>query len=212
MRGIAQIIGAPQKQAKPLDGEALEAIERTACQRRRRSNGYGESSVHACRRGCLDIALAYTLSDCGLRISEAHALTWGDISEDENGVGFVQIRRSKTDQNGKGQTVAMTSKGYAALLRYRESCESPIKTLADSDSVFGLSAHQISRRVKTMAKAAGLGDGYSGHSGRVGLAVRAARSGLSVGETQIQGRWAKADTVTRYQRGISSSELVAKLR
>ena len=132
--------------------------------------------------------------------------------EDKDGNGLIHIRRSKTDQAGEGQAVALTPKGYAALLRYRESCESPIKTLADKDKVFNLSPKQISNRVKAMAQWAGLEGNFSGHSGRVGLAVRAARSGFSAGETMVQGRWKRTDTVARYQRGIESTELVAKLR
>ena len=37
-------------------------------------------------------------------------------------------------------------------------------------SVFGLSASQISRRVKAAGRMAGLGDGFSAHSPRVGMA------------------------------------------
>ena len=45
--------------------------------------------------------------------------------------------------------------------------------MPDADApVFGLSMSQISRRVDGMTRVAGLGDGYSSHSGRVGLAVK----------------------------------------
>ena len=37
-------------------------------------------------------------------------------------------------------------------------------------SVFGMTAKTNNRRVKAAAQAAGLGEGFSGHSGRVGLA------------------------------------------
>ena len=51
--------------------------------------------------------------------------------------------------------------------------------MPDADApVFGLSMSQISRRVVNMARAAGLGDGYSSHSGRVDLAIRMTRRGL----------------------------------
>ena len=48
-------------------------------------------------------------------------------------------------------------------------------------SVFGMTAKTNNRRVKAAAQAAGLGEGFSGHSGRVGLARRmdrGRRSGL----------------------------------
>ena len=37
-------------------------------------------------------------------------------------------------------------------------------------SVFRLSAGQIGRRVQATARAAGLGEGYTGHGGRLGMA------------------------------------------
>ena len=49
--------------------------------------------------------------------------------------------------------------------------------------VFGLSASQIGRRIDAAAKAAGLGEGFTGHSGRVGRyyqggGVRRCQSGM----------------------------------
>ena len=46
-----------------------------------------------------------------------------------------------------------------------------------NEKVFGLSESQIARRVKAIAKAAGLADWefFSGHSGRVGMARRMAQ-------------------------------------
>ena len=58
----------------------------------------------------------------------------------------------------------------------------------DADApVFGLSMSQISRRVDDMARAAGLGEGYSGHSGRVGLAIRMTRRGAPLQAVQTHG-------------------------
>ena len=43
------------------------------------------------------------------------------------------------------------------------------------DSLFGLSDDQIGRRVTAAAAAAGLGEGFTGHSARVGMAQDLAR-------------------------------------
>ncbi len=59
-------------------------------------------------RGQVDIALCSVLSDAGLRRSEAAALTWGDVEIAADGSGRVRIARSKTDQEGKGEVVAIT--------------------------------------------------------------------------------------------------------
>ena len=47
----------------------------------------------------------------------------------------------------------------------------PVEAVIDfTVKVFGLSARQIGRRLKAAAKMAGLGEAYSGHSMRVGMA------------------------------------------
>ena len=66
--------------------------------------------------------------------------------------------------------------------------------------VFNLSPNQISRRIRQAAQHAGLGDGFSGHSGRVGLARTMSANGAPVNATMKQGRWKRADTVARYTR------------
>ena len=60
--------------------------------------------------------------------------------------------------------------------------------------MFGLSESQIARRVKAIAKAAGLENweffsGHSGHSGRVGMARRMAQNGAPTHEIECPGRW-----------------------
>ena len=72
--------------------------------------------------------------------------------------------------------------------------------------VFGLSESQIARRVKVIARAAGLSDWefFSGHSGRVGMARRMAQNGAPTHEIERQGLWKQGGgTVGRYTRGES---------
>ena len=57
----------------------------------------------------------------------------------------------------------------------------------DSDSLFGLRANRISRRVKQAAQTAGLGDGFSGHSARVGMACDLARVGTELPSLMTPG-------------------------
>ena len=83
----------------------------------------------------------------------------------------MYIERSTTDQAGEGAYVVVTPDTMVALKHLRGDTE----TWGDEAPVFGLSMSQISRRVDSLARAAGLGEGYSGHSGRVGLAVRVTR-------------------------------------
>ena len=57
------------------------------------------------------------------------------------------------------------------------------------EKVFGLSESQIARRVKAIARAAGLADWeiFSGHSGRVGMARRMTQNGASIHEIVAPG-------------------------
>ena len=58
-------IGVSQKQARPLDADALAAIRATAFTPRTTRGGSLEMEDTALRRGRLDIALASVLSDAG---------------------------------------------------------------------------------------------------------------------------------------------------
>ena len=57
LRGLTRQIGVSQKQAKPLDADALAAIKATAFTPRRSRGGSLESEATALRRGRLDVAL-----------------------------------------------------------------------------------------------------------------------------------------------------------
>ena len=114
----------------------------------------------------------------------------------EDGAGLVYIERSKTDQTGEGAYVVVTPDTLEALKQLREDYE----TWSDDDAVFGLSMSQISRRVDSMARAAGLSEGYSGHSGRVGLAIRMTRRGAPLQAVQTHGRWKSPSMPARYTR------------
>ena len=202
LRGLTRRVVAAQRQAKPLDADALAAIRATALVPRTTRGGSLEMEGTARRRGRQDIALASVMSDAGLRISEVAALRWRDVLDAEDGAGLVYIERSKTDQAGEGAYVAVTSDTLAALKRLRQDSE----TWSDDDLAFGLSRSQVSRRVASMAQAAGLGEGYSGHSGRVGLAIRMTRRGAPLQAVQTHGRWKSPSMPARYTRGEKALE------
>ena len=120
----------------------------------------------------------------------------------EDGAGLVYIERSKTDQAGEGAYVVVTPDTLAALKLLRQDSEA----WTEDESVFGLSMSQISRRVDSMARAAGLGEGYSGHSGRVGLAIRMTRRGAPLQAVQTHGRWKSPSMPARYTRSEKALE------
>ena len=80
--------------------------------------------------------------------------------------------------------------------------------------LFGLSESQIARRVKAIARAAGLADWefFSGHSGRVGMSRRMAQNGAPTHEIECQGRWKQGGgMVGRYTRGESAGSALRYL-
>ena len=66
--------------------------------------------------------------------------------------------------------------------------------------MLGLSGGQSGTGVAAVARAAGLGDSFSRHSERVGLAAELSRAGASTHEIAATGGWKSAGTVIRYTR------------
>ena len=202
IRGITRQYAAPQSQAGALTDYALAAIRATAHRQRGR-----ETASRAASRGIADVALAQIASDSGLRRSEISNLVWDDIKRWDDGSGRIHVRRSKTDQTGEGAVVYATPRTMQDLDNLRlDSSQRGLPTGDDAPVFVGrrfrpLSESQICRRLAATAFAAGLGRGYSGHSGRVGLARRMTARGAPIDATMRQGRWRSPAMVARYTRG-----------
>ena len=187
--------------------DVLAIIRLTAIQSRKRGHGF-ETAEQAEGRARFDVALVPALSDAGLRRSEASSLTWGDVQRWDDGRGRITVIRSKTDVEATGAVVAITPAAMQAL-----DASQPAG-VGGSDKVFGLSESQIARRVKAVARAAGLTDWefFSGHSGRVGMARRMAQNGAPTHEIERQGRWKQGGgMVGRYTCGESAGSTLLYL-
>ena len=196
MKGIARAQGRPQKQAKPLTAEALAAVKATA-KSRRALGGPGkrqESAERAAWRARVDVALLATLRDGLLRRAEAAALTWNDIEFRDDGAALLTLRRSKTDQEAEGVVLYVGREAAQALLAIRPAPE----LLDRGASVFGMTARHIGNRVRAAAEAAGLGEGFTGHSGRVGMAQDLVKSGVELPALMTAGRWKSSKMPARY--------------
>ena len=207
LKGWGRRLSKPQRQAGALTADVLAVIRLTAQQPRKRGRGI-ETPEQATERSGFDLALVAALSDGGLRRSEAAALTWGDIQRWDDGSGRITVIRSKTDVEAQGATVAITPAAMQALDTIRPA------GVGSDEKVFGLSESQIARRVKVIAKAAGLADWefFSGHSGRVGMARRMAQNGAPTHEIERQGRWKQGGgMVGRYTRGESAGSVLRYL-
>ena len=203
LRGLSRQLGVSQKQARPLDADALAAIRATALTsannawaarlrwKRLRSDAAGLTShwhPYCLTRAC---------------VSQRPLFSGGATCSMPRMVpDWCTSSGPKTDQAGEGAYVVITPETLVALKLLRQDSEA----WADDSLVFGLSMSQISRRVDSMARAAGLGEGYSGHSGRVGLAIRMTRRGAPLQAVQTHGRWKSPSMPARYTRSEKALE------
>ena len=196
LKRLGREYGKPRKQARGFTSDALAAVKATAGiqrfdqgKRRRR-----ETETAAARRALVDLALLQVMRDGLLRASEASALTWGHVELLSDGSGRLHVARSKTDQSADGAALYLGPAAVNALLAIR-----PEEAVIDSTArVFGLSARQIGRRVKAAVRMAGLGEGYSGHSMRVGMAQDLSAAGAELPELMTAGRWDSPTMPARY--------------
>ena len=197
VRGWRNRAPAP-KQADALTADALARTREVLRVPRRGRGGRMESPKTAQRRAALDLAIIGVLADGGLRRSEAAALTWGDVELWADGTARLTVQKGKNQP--EPQTVAVTAATARALREIRPDDAMP------TTAVFGLTGEALANRVRTAARAAGLGDGFNGHSGRIGMARRMVAAGAPNAAVQRQGRWKHGDMVARYTRGEAAGE------
>ena len=170
--------------------KATARIQRVDQGKRRRK----ETEVQAARRAAVDLALLEVMRDGLLRRSETSVLRWGDLEFHEDGSGRLHVLRSRTDQIAEGAVLYLGPAAVESLLAIR-----PQEALIDPNTrVFGLSASQISRRIKAATKMAGLGEGFSAHSPRVGMAQDLSAAGAELPELMTAGRWESPTMPARY--------------
>ena len=117
------------------------------------------------------------------------------------GAGKRQESQAKAERRGRVD-LALLSILRDGLLRIPQSKtdqEAAAGETPDPNTpVFGLSAKQIGRRIDAAAKAAGLGEGFTGHSGRVGMAQDLAATGVELPALMTAGRWKNSRMPARY--------------
>jgi integrase len=149
------------------------------------------------------------------RRSELVSLAVADVAFVPEGL-MIQVRRSKTDQDGRGDTVGVSYGASAATCPVRslsawlnESgiATGPILRAIDRHgnvSPAALSGYAVAVIVKRTALAAGLPEATAmtmgAHSLRAGHATAAARAGVEERAIMRQGRWRSEKTVRRYIR------------
>ena len=192
--GIRKTLGvAPRRRVAPLMIDALRTVVRAL------------PNTLAGKRNRALIAIGFSGA---LRRSEVVALCVSDVTFTPEGL-MVLVRRSKTDQYGKGTTLALPSKSTVdcparalrAWLKASGVHEGPIfRSLHNGRMGKSLSDRSVASIVQRAAAAAGLDGDFAGHSLRAGLATSAARAGKHDRDIQSQGRWANLTTLSTYVR------------
>ena len=190
----SQILGITDEILNPILTKLEAKIERTSP---------GKPSRIKAQR---DYALLLVMRNGMLRPSEAAELRWDDVTFLEDGSALLSLFNSKDELAsqdarvpiGQSAAKAMDDLDYATKHAAAQFNLGLIPIYTDPEQrVFGLSARQISRRIKKAATDAGLHDRYSGNSLRVGMA-----QDLSVDFTieglMDMGRWSSATMPARY--------------
>ena len=162
--------------------------------------------------GLRDRALLLTAYDGMCRRSELVNLRVEDISRGIDDQVKIKLRRSKTDQDGLGRWLQLKAETQAAIIHWLK--RSGIKGgklfrgITKGKKVSdGLSAPQINRILKKLARKSEIETGLikhiSGHSIRIGAAQDLLLSGASLPIIMNKGRWSKADTVMRYVENVN---------
>jgi integrase len=218
IEGITRTIGSrPRRQATPAVPELLRAML-VSC---------GRGEMFRAALAARDRAMLLLGFGAALRRSELVALTIGD-AEIVPGRGIkLLIRRSKTDQQGRGQEVAIWANpaepAFCPLvalenwLIFRKlgadfvGDDEPVNlgerplfcavTKGGKITGQGLSDKSVVRLIKEVAAAAGLDPArFAGHSLRAGLATGAGDAGVGLADVMRQTRHKSAEVALTYLR------------
>ncbi len=198
LRGVRRCHGRPQQRVAPLRVEHLSAIV---------------SALGSSTRDIRDRALLLVGFAGAFRRSELCAINCNWIERTEQGI-VLTLPRSKTDQEGRGRSVAVPRVGgpicpVAALDAWLEASgigDGPLfrpVSRAGKALESRLSASAVAIIVKQRAAQIGLdSQRYSGHSLRAGFATSAAAAGLSVWEIKSQTGHVSDAVLGRYIREV----------
>lgn len=196
MHGIKNTIGTlPRRQKDPLIAPMIVKML-AACP---------DTTI-----GIRDAAMIAVAFSCAMRRSELIGLDVEDLQEKDDGL-LVTIRKSKTDQEGRGQQIAVPFGIHIRpvellqrWLTHAEISTGPIFRRVDRGG--NISQHRIGddawvRRLKKYCRVAGLDPAtFSGHSCRSGFLTSASEAGADALKMSEVSRHKSLDVLKRYVR------------
>lgn len=162
-----------------------------------------DNSLHGIRNK----ALLLTAYDTLCRRSELTQLLIEDLKFNADGTGQILLRKSKVDQEAKGNILKLNIETTKAIKNWITISKIENGFLfrgidREGELNRSLSVGQINRIFKKIAHDANLNketiNKISGHSFRVGAARDLAQNGNDFPTLMSKGRWSKVDTVMKY--------------
>jgi len=204
LSGIRRTLGAKPRQVAPVTIEVLESLLATC-----------DDSLNGLR----DKALLVVGFGGALRRSELADLCVDQVTMNERGL-ILSIRKSKTDQEGKGADVGVLD---GARLEVKKCLAEWLQASGITDGYLfrgirndgkvidgAISTRQIANIIKARATLAGLDASmFSGHSLRAGFVTSATSAGADVFRVMDVSRHRKVDTVRGYVRRAEMFKLHA---
>jgi len=186
-RGIRRTIGTAQQQAAALGVEDVRRIVATL-------------PADCIDDAARDRAVILVGFAAALRRSEVAALQLDDVRFETAGM-VITLRRSKTDQEGAGRTVAVPYARRAEVCAVRALLAWIDRAGITSGSLFGIGEKTVCRIVQRAADRAGIDAArVSGHSLRAGFATAAAAAGVHERDIQRQTGHKSTNVLRRYIR------------
>ncbi|MBO1081851.1 tyrosine-type recombinase/integrase [Roseomonas haemaphysalidis] len=195
LKAASNTLGTRAKQAAPIGENEVQRILATT--------GKGVTDLR-------DLALVLTMRDLLARRSEVVALLVEDIEADKDGSATALIRRSKTDQAGRGETRWLSHRTFGALQSWLAAGGitggALFRSINKGGRVLGpLGAADVPRILKKIAARAGVdASRISGHSCRVGMAQDLVSAGASQPAVMQAGRWKSPMMPARYAEKLES--------
>lgn len=168
-------------------------------------------------RGARDRALLNVGFTGTFRRSELVGIDVPDIEWPADGL-LILLRKSKTDQEGEGEKVALPFgshlstcpvRSLRAYLELAKIDSGPVFRAVDHNDNIGtrrLCDRSVARIVQRVARAAGLDADFGGHSLRAGFITTAARAGKSESSIMRQSRQKSVSTMRGYVRDLGLFE------
>ena len=177
------------------------------------------AEAHDDLAGKRDAAIISVMSDALLRVAEVSGLNVDDVTFLPDGTARIRIRRSKTDQRGRGAVQYLRARTADRLRRWMSAGRIGSGALFRAVdrwgrvSERGLGPDSVRAAIKRRAAEAGIEGRVSGHSLRIGSAQELAERGTSLAELQKEGRWKDPSMPALYIRNQEASRgAVARLR